>query len=313
MEHAASGNVVVLYGALRSGTTMLRLLLDGHPDISCRGETDFLFDHFRPGPGDQLVLDIEALKADRIFQNAGLPLPTATDAPGALTQMIDAIRARGDARVHVLVLHRHLDLLRRMLPGMRLLHLLRDPRDVARSSIGMGWAGNTWYGVDHWIGTESDWQARKLPGELVFSLRYEDFLQTPEQTLTALCGFLGLGYDPVMLRLEERSSYEPIDPGLAWQWRRKQSPRELAELEAKIGPLLTASGYAPAGPAPTLPGPWRRLRLWLQNKRHVWKVRIERYGLADPLILAVSGRLGLPRLGRGAQARINRRVQDHLK
>ena len=40
-------DAVILYGALRSGTTMLRLMLDAHPALSCPGESDFLFDHLR--------------------------------------------------------------------------------------------------------------------------------------------------------------------------------------------------------------------------------------------------------------------------
>ncbi|WP_425596530.1 sulfotransferase, partial [Roseobacter litoralis] len=35
---------VVLYGALRSGTTLVRLILDAHPDICCPGERDFMVD-----------------------------------------------------------------------------------------------------------------------------------------------------------------------------------------------------------------------------------------------------------------------------
>lgn len=312
MDHAEFGDVVVLYGALRSGTTMMRLLLDGHPDIACLGETDFMFEHFVPGPGGA-VLDAAALQGDRIFRDSGLPVPVARTAPEALAEMVRAARAKGGKKVHVLVLHRHLALFREMMPQTRIIHLVRDPRDVARSSIGMGWAGNTWYGVNHWINTEADWETQNVPADLVLPIRYEDFLQTPVPTLTRLCDFVGVAFDPVMLRLEERSSYEPLDPGLAYQWRRKQTAREISEVEAKIGPLLVARGYEPAGPPPALPGLLRRIQLWIGTRRHVWGVRIRRYGLVDSLTVALAQRLDLPGLGRAARARIDARIQANLK
>ena len=39
----------------------------------------------------------------------------------------------------------------------RYIHLLRDPRDVALSTILMGLAGNTYLGVDLWVETEKSW------------------------------------------------------------------------------------------------------------------------------------------------------------
>ena len=39
---------VFLYGALRSGTTVFRLMLDAHPLLSTCGEVDFLLDYLEP-------------------------------------------------------------------------------------------------------------------------------------------------------------------------------------------------------------------------------------------------------------------------
>jgi hypothetical protein len=53
--------------------------------------------------------------------------------------------------------HRHYDRLLRLWPEARFIHLVRDPRDVASSCIGMGWAGNVWTGVTRWIEAERLW------------------------------------------------------------------------------------------------------------------------------------------------------------
>ena len=62
-----STRTVAVYGALRSGTTLLRLMLDAHSRLSCPGETDFLFDHLRM-QSDPPVYDEEALERNRIYR-----------------------------------------------------------------------------------------------------------------------------------------------------------------------------------------------------------------------------------------------------
>lgn len=318
--------VVILYGALRSGTTMIRLMLDAHPQISCPGEMDFMVDFLRPGASDRspdqgpdqgpnLRLDRDELAADRIFRASGLSVPETDDGAAAFWDM--ARQAGADRQGHVLipVMHRHLGDLLRVFPKARIIHLVRDPRDVARSSIGMGWAGNTWFGVDHWIGTEQEWDRHgaALPPDQVFSLRYETLLTAPEQELGRLCAFIGLDYDPAMLTFDQTSSYAAVDPALAFQWKRKQTPREVADVEHKVGPLLAARGYARSGHPPGRPGLLRRLALLAGNKRHIWKVRFARYGYRDPVQETLSRRLGLTSLRRAAQRRIDRKLERYLK
>ena len=68
-----------------------------------------------------------------------------------------------DARVNRLWLdvvgreYAMVDRLTRIWPDARFIHLVRDPRDVARSVIPMGWAGNTWVGVERWMEAERLW------------------------------------------------------------------------------------------------------------------------------------------------------------
>lgn len=57
----------------------------------------------------------------------------------------------------VLVLHCHIDKALSLLPDAQVISLVRDPHHVARSAIGMGWAGNVFHGLGGWIGTEDEW------------------------------------------------------------------------------------------------------------------------------------------------------------
>jgi len=307
-----SARSVVVYGALRSGTTLLRLMLDGHPRLSCPGETDFIFDHLT-GSAREGRYDRGALERDRIYRAhmaAHADIPLARHDPDAFIA-----RIAGEDKIAVLMLHRHLDRVLELYPGMRVIHMLRDPRDVARSSIGMGWAGTTYHGVGHWIDTERGWQATgaRLPAHQVLTLRYEDLIRDTEDELGRLCAFVGLDYVPEMMGYAGSSTYDRPDPALVEQWRRKQTPREIALVEGRIGPLLAAAGYASSGHAPITPTGLDKVRLALADRRSVWAGRIRRFGLVDPLVVAVCGRLGLAPLGRRAQRRIDDKTLRHLK
>lgn len=303
---------VAVYGALRSGTTLLRLMLDAHPRLSCPGETDFIFDHLR-GTGPKARYDDAALERDRIYRAhralyADRPLDKLT--PDALIA-----RIAGADNIAVLMLHRRISRALALYPDLRIIHFLRDPRDVARSSIGMGWAGNVYYGIDHWLDTETDWAriAPGLPPGQVLTIHYETLIGAPEDTLRNICGFLGVAYTPAMLEYDKTSTYDKPSKDLTVQWKRKQTPHEIGLVEAKIGPLLTATGYQPSGFAPHHPSGFEKLGLMLNNKRRHWTRRIQRYGLIDPVIVALARKLRAPGLSANAQRRIDAEDIKRLK
>lgn len=303
---------VAVYGALRSGTTLLRLMLDAHPHLSCPGEADFLFDHLR-SDGTSPVYDEDALERDRIYRAhraryAETPLSALT--PDALIG-----RIAGADKTAVLMLHRHISRALALYPDLRIIHFLRDPRDVARSSIGMGWAGHVYYGIDHWIRTERDWASigRKLRADQVLTVHYEDLIGDPKGTLTTICQFIGVSYEDVMLSYDKTSTYAKPSGDLVMQWTHKQTPRETAMVEAKIGPLLAASGYSPSGIAPHHPSGMERIALKFSNKYAIWTERIRRFGLIDPGIVALARRLHIPRLSAGAQRRMDEKTIKRLK
>ena len=307
-----STRTVAVYGALRSGTTLLRLMLDAHSRLSCPGETDFLFDHLRM-QSDPPVYDEEALERDRIYRAhrtryAGTPLPALT--PDAL---ID--RIAGTDKTAVLMLHRHISRALVLYPDLRLIHFLRDPRDVARSSIGMGWAGHVYYGVDHWIDTERDWAAvsRTLSPDQVLTIRYEDLINDPGATLQAICHFIGVAYEASMLDYDQSSTYSKPSRDLVVQWRHKLTARETGLVEAKIGPMLDDAGYSPSGVAPHHPSGAEKIALKFGNKYAIWAERIRRFGLMDPVIVTLAHRLCIPRLSVRARRRMDEKTIKRLK
>lgn len=309
-----NNDICVAFGSLRSGTTMLRLMLDGHPDIVCPGETDFLLDHLTLDQQGQWRYDLEALAADRIFKASRARLPDTDLAEPALASMVDDLR--GDSKgCLVLVLHRGLERLLKLEPHIKVLHLLRDPRDVARSAIGMGWAGNVYYGARTWLGTEREWQrvVALLDAHQSLELRYEALVGNPIKVLSEICEFLGRSFDPAMLDYHGNSTYDRPDPFLIEQWRRKLSQREVGLIEPLLGDLLVKSGYEPSGYDPVIPGSFGRLKLRVEHSRSVWRRRFARYGVIDPLLVRFGGAFGFTGLARSAQARMDVITRQHLK
>ena len=88
----------------------------------------------------------------------------------------------------------------------------------------------------------------------------------------------------------------------------------LSELvEYKVGPLLAARGYEPSGHPPKPPGAAERLRLWAANKIAVWRAIFDRYGYLDPVLARLAVNLGMRRLARGPQLRMNTKQNQTLK
>lgn len=282
-----TADIVFVYGGLRSGTTAFRLMLDAHPKIANPGEFDFLFDHIRPDdtyPGGW-IYDGTALRNDRVFISKNLNIPTVDGTPlqglALLLSFFDQLRAASpDATVIALNVHRHAQRIADVLPESRFVHMIRDPRDVARSSIPMGWAAHVYYGVDHWIATERDWElaSQALTESQHVQLRYEDLFQSPEEELSRICDYIGVTFVSEMLSYHENTSYSAPDPKLIEQWRHKCSSDDVALVEGKIGDRLAARGYTPHG-NPRFPSAAERCQRALAHKLYLWKFGAKRYGL----------------------------------
>lgn len=308
-------NFVIVYGALRSGTTLLRLMLNNHPGLNCPGEADYLFDYMSRSSDGQWTLDREGLKRDRIFQAAHITCSDTLDPKETIDDLISQLQAQGGAARLILMTHRALDIAIDMYGAVPIVHMLRDPRDVSRSSIGMGWAGDVYHGAFHWIDTENGWRTSAPmlePGQHI-DLRYEELIRDTEAQLDRVATFMGVSFDPAMTTYDEDSTYSAPDISLIEQWRRKLTPHQIGLVEARVGSLLEQTGYQPSGhPLPNLGG-FGMAKLKLSNKKAVWQERIRRFGLVDPLLVAISYKLGMPKIAYGAQRRIDVKTEAYLK
>lgn len=280
MSETAHTTPIFIYGALRSGTTLLHLILGSHSGLSSPGEADFLFDHITAdanAPGGWRY-DRDALAADRIFRAADITLPEGLVGTDLTQSMIDQLAAKAPGQLLSLNIHRNAHLMAALFPDVKVIHLMRDPRDVARSAMQMGWNGTSYHAVRLWLGTETTWDAANYPDDQVFAIRFETLMADLRVQLTAMCAFLGLGFEETMLDYHKRSSYAPPDPNISQKWREKATPREIALIEGRTGHLMEPRGYELAG-EPATPGAVEKAMLELKNRTWRWRFNIRRYGL----------------------------------
>ncbi len=307
---------VFIYGAMRSGTTVFRLMLEAHGQISNPGEVDYLFEflHRDAGHASGWRYDLPRLRLDRIFQSYDLTIPEGQDGLDLLADFLRQLQARAPDTVMTLNVHHKIDKILQIFPRAKIIHVLRDPRDVARSSVPMGWAARPYGGVDHWVTTERAWDrgiGAADPSQIL-DLHYEALFAGIETQLAAVCSFLDLPYNPDMLRYHENSNYAPPDPKLIEQWRHKCSPDDIALVEGKAAALMRARGYEPTGQG-RVPNAFEALKLKLETKIYRYRFNMRRFGPVLFFGAKLTRRLGLRALHEPMRRRMNEIHQAQLK
>lgn len=262
-------NPIFIVGAERSGTTMFRLMLDHHPEITVLPEFEYVVDLLAD---DKEWPSLEAfhsyLESDRIFLGQKFTIDPELSYSALATSFMDQQLLREKKPNVLAIVHRNFDQLKQIWPSARYIHIIRDPRDVARSCIHMGWAGNVWTGAERWIDAENTWchlKTQLLPN-LCLEVREEDLVADPESVLHDVCDFVGVGYSRRMLEYDRFTTYTKPDPKLIYQWKQKLTEKEIQLVESRTGVMLTDAGYIPSGLPGIHPSLFIRQFLRIQDK-----------------------------------------------
>ena len=282
---------IFIVGANRSGTTLLRLILNAHPRIAIPEELNYfnpwIADHWR-----ETAPDRETFRG-RVHWYLQSKMPGGAFGNADLDALEDAIVDRAstfdwravyggalDAWAQKQEKKRwgektpgnlfYVDVLRTMFPDAQFIHLVRDPRAGVRSM-----QDTSFFGDDIAINAlnrrkylrEGLRHDATMPSAHWTRLRYEDLLTAPKDTLRALCHFLGEPFTPAMLTYYEdaeqymsaaaaqefnEAARHPIDPSKAHSWREALSQTEVAVIEAICGREMEALNYPQEAPSPSL-------------------------------------------------------------
>ncbi len=280
----------LVVGAIRSGTTLLRLMLDSHSRITMAPETAFPEGLFR----DAVSLSGEEVAARVVEQPKWPDLGIERDA------YREACRGRSGAEALWLVWERYRERhakpvvgdkspsyvrfllsIARVLPGVHVIHLIRDGRDCFASQMHSRFSLQS-VAIRSPARQAAEWcdavgagrrDGPSLPAYL--EVRYEELVRDTHGVLERICRFLGQDYEPTMIGYHEHAARRlselgdrvveggrvqpsvmrreafaltarPPDALRIGRWLETLLPREVDEYEAVAGPMLAGCGYEPS-------------------------------------------------------------------
>jgi ATP-binding cassette, subfamily B, bacterial len=268
-------------GCPRSGTTLLQRMLDHHPQLAMANDS-----HFIPRAIEDVAIGIDPpLTPERVewvrgyhrFYRLDLPPETVSQAETTSRTYGEFVsrlyteygqrRGKHLAGEKTPDYVRFLPRLHALFPWVRTIHIIRDGRDVALSTL-------EWARENKGPGKYSLWRIEpvavcalwwrwqvsaglrdgaELGPNHYYEVRYEDLVARPEEALRDMVAYLDLSFASQMVTYYEgKARYEPgISAKKAWlpptvglrDWRTQMSARDVELFEALAGDLLFNLGY----------------------------------------------------------------------
>jgi hypothetical protein len=208
-------------GMNRSGTTLLRMMLDAHPDLTIPPETHFVPDMIKAAKADgatpQTVLD--AMKEHREWGDFEISdeemlarfrsLPRFR--PGPAVRSFYEIYAERQSKPRygekTPTYVQKMKLIQRALPEARFCHVIRDGRDVALSVLDRTVRDLTAADVARrWQKKIRKAQEDAPQIDHYMEIRYEDLILDTEPVLRSVCDFFELPWHDDLLNYHQRSA-----------------------------------------------------------------------------------------------------------
>jgi protein-tyrosine sulfotransferase len=268
--------LVFLGGMGRSGTNLLRNILDSHPDVASGPEFNLVEDIIRLYRSLSLAVDQERISS--YMNQARLRLLVKNFMAGIFEEYGDRLGKRLVVEKTPSNIWQFLEL-SHLFPTAKFIHVVRDGRDVCSSHREVGlrlkqqglpldavkdsallsifhcaalWNETVQYGYQE-CGEESElYKAGK-----VITIKYEDLVIDPESVIRQICGYLGLSFNHQMLSphlfphdtFVDGAWVRPGDPTSAinmrsvGRWVKSMSIEDRALFAAKGQNGLITAGY----------------------------------------------------------------------
>lgn len=267
-----------IVGSARSGTTLLRLILNAHPEVAVPPESRFVTEFWGGRDEVEATEFLARLGAHKRFQQWDLPIEAVRNELGEQSRLpyAAAVEApfRAWARVHGKTRWgdktpryvEHIPFLARLFPGSRFVHLIRDGRNVALSFADVPFGPKTAArAAALWADrVRAGYTAgRSLEPGRYMEIRYEDLVEDAEGEAKDLCDFLELPFHPDMLDYTEKArelmlpSAQELNPHVTERprpgvrsWEDDMAPHDVEVFEAVAGDVLSELGYARRYPSP---------------------------------------------------------------
>ncbi|WP_299114843.1 sulfotransferase [uncultured Winogradskyella sp.] len=263
-----------IVGVQRSGTTLLRLLLNSHSEIAVPEEASFLKPLLKkkwikdPICGEKLEKMVNYLRKNEQFKLWNFdrePLLQEIENKSQVTikevmEIMYSSYASHESKSiwgDKSLFFSKMELIFQMFPKAKFIHIVRDGRDVF----------NSWRKMDQSMSNPSvmalDWglktylvekSMQNIPKENLLLIRYEDLLNNPKQTLESICKFINVGFEDKMLRFHQTSNkyigkhhsdliFKAIDNSNIKKWERLLTSKEKRIYQIISGRYLKKYGY----------------------------------------------------------------------
>ena len=272
---------IIIAGAQRSGTTMLRIILNSHSQVAIPEEASFLMPLLER---NQLNKKLSGVRLDNFIKYLALN-PQYKLWNYNNEELLNELRSRTQISVEELVsslyesyaksesktiwgdktpsFFRKLDLWLELFPNARVVHIVRDGRDVFLS----------WRAMDstrrngavmaiewkHKVDQIQESLRRYAPNSSI-EVQYEELISEPRATLQKICDFCGIAFEEQMLEFYKKSDryignhhssliFQPITSSNKAKWVAGLNKKEKATFNLLAGKKLIELGYerAPVG------------------------------------------------------------------
>lgn len=265
---------IFLVGMPRSGTKLLREVLNNHSQIGITGfESHFIpYYHKNIGKfGDLKQLPNFERFYEEFSRSVFFKRLTENDHfidakswyeqvddwsyPGVVEAFYAAYAKHknktiwGDKTPFYLVI---LPLLKTLFPKAKFVHIIRDVRDYSMS-LKKSWYKNIYRSAQRWHDSVAKCRndGKKLGDENYFEVRYEHLVDSPADTAASICDFLKIPYEPDMVQLKrvterggDAKDMVGILPNNYGKWRKSMPKKTIEKVERICGPLLADLDYS---------------------------------------------------------------------
>ena len=275
------GELVFITGVGRSGTTLLQNMLQAHSQINFPPETHFFKRYIVPFLIRGKLPATERLQADSYLGRLDHDLKESIYARRYqeledLRQAFLQIMASGSGAAVIgdkdTEYVRYLPHLRRVFPKSKLIHMIRDPRDVVASRLKTEWGKNRSLAFhageyEYYLKATLKQGPREFAGDY-YELCYEFLLNSPEAEVKGLLEFLGLPYEENCLNYHQQKQSLVADDEKNWKgnvdqplmkdnvqkWRKSLNPEDAALIESGLKSFMKAYNYSVSDKQPALIG-----------------------------------------------------------